>query len=67
LFLDYLLGHPEICPVLRVIELLGEYTGADIAPLLETLSQINRVRAHTIDMVVSTEWAELPGASPELG
>lgn len=53
--------------MLRVIELLGEYTGADIAPLLETLSQINRVRAHTIDMVVSTEWAELPGASPELG
>jgi hypothetical protein len=64
--LDQLLADGGICLVLQAIELLGEYTNADIAPYLEKLSEINSRRAHPIDIAVLTEWSELPGASPDV-
>jgi len=60
---DQLLMDGRICPALQVIELLEEDINADIAPHLERLPEINRGRAHAINMVVLTDWTELPGSS----
>jgi hypothetical protein len=64
LLLDQLLVDGRICPALQVIELLEEDINACIASYSERLIEINSCRDHAIDMVVLTDWADLPGSIP---